>query len=1546
MAENTQDLANQSLPVTDDVLTLHHAVVARWGDERSVSRRTAAAFDASAGRHGDWISALNGLATLGGSFGPQAWNIASELASAPQLLQRLSPGMRSLQLGELADLVQIVLEEEEGGAELADLEEQAVSQASLRSGKTTATTAMAKARAAAGPTGGKKAAAAKKSPAVQTKLRELRRLLAQLRVDASQSATGVSVPQQAGIVGPNSPDAAIAEALAAGRSVADPARLGSAADAQRPAALAASAGDSIVGGSIAALMARANARSVANLRGSAATPARRGMALNPWAAVAQVQAELPSRALRMAEAAADMGFLNLAAEPDQAATPDFDAVSATSSTARAPSASRAAALGQGAAALGQGAAALGKGAAALGHGAGAQAAQTQNPAAKSGLARAGGSTPQAAIRLAAPLAQAGASESVSAASSTARAPSVGRVAALASSTKPTSATSIAAQVSAFAAAQQAWSGVAAAPVANRATAAGRVAAQASAPTTVAGGRATLALQGMVDLAHKTWLRGERAATTGQRSVAGLASLGDDGSLPVGVASARAVTNAGPASAWARWVDAAGRAYAGAPARSGHATAGSSFAPASSGSSADRRESALVGSSPDRQILELRQDVAAQDDVAGDDTAAMPLRSATDARGMSVPVQSQRAAAALPSWVAPHAARIARQHLENARVATAERTRLATAVAAKTSVGPFGALTGGDGVASGPGGAVRAPLGLGHVAGTVGAPKLATLGLPGLIGAVAAGVSARVAERSGFELSVADRGWAKPSVAAQAGPSVREAPGEWLDTSTDFAEFAADFVSPGVRTARAAAAESATVRLATSAAAQRGVASPQASSVPAGRTAPFSKSTQVGGATPFGAAAGESEVGRRSAGMGAAPAIAAAARTIDYLRGRVQSTWLADQAGQGVVSQVAGRGELGLLAVRPAGRADALSTWLSSKSVAAAQADRPDTAGELLSLANELELGDAASAEATVGSVAAARRAVDKAAAKSTSARSATQSERAPPANGASDRGAALAGVASGSVQTPAALAKRSLVDSARSSGTRLNRQAATAAAAPIASLGLQNPTPRALRAILEALGESVPGGASDVATAFAAKWLGRSDVARQVLAKATALAGRDAAVGDLLQTSDASEFEIGSTNNEFAPGEGPALRGSERRAPRTSAAATTASTPLAADLLANRKRDAVPATGDGNTMVLTGLAALAALSSGDLFGSKPAGRTMRTAETEQTLLQPAAEATQVQEATVDAGESSARVPAKPAQAAASRKLAAVKLHEFAPVGLARGRNLFGQQRRAAWQSRGSKGLHTTPKGNVHATIQSLTRMATARGERRFGYGAASLGGGELLGLTGASMGEGDVFFGEAAPATGVVRGADRLSQSVMGRRQGSSATTSAQRPMRLPDFDGAPVIPTNFSAGDAGATVHSMADAVAASGRRGGATASGQGAQAAAMTRVLSVTSSPTGNMLPLVAPAAQAVVAAAAAKPLSESIVTSGADPSLGVPIVGVGDHKAGKAGGEGGGQKARDGADEHAANVQDIEALAMKIARAVMVRIKRERERRGLHV
>jgi hypothetical protein len=124
-----------------------------------------------------------------------------------------------------------------------------------------------------------------------------------------------------------------------------------------------------------------------------------------------------------------------------------------------------------------------------------------------------------------------------------------------------------------------------------------------------------------------------------------------------------------------------------------------------------------------------------------------------------------------------------------------------------------------------------------------------------------------------------------------------------------------------------------------------------------------------------------------------------------------------------------------------------------------------------------------------------------------------------------------------------------------------------------------------------------------------------------------------------------------------------------------------------------------------------------------------------------------------------------------------------------------------------------------------------------------------------------------------------------------------------------------------------------------AAARATGPTASARAHQAGAMARVLSVTDAPTSNMLPLVAPAAHAVVTAAAAKPQSEHIVTSGFGPSQGGPTQSL------HGGGHGDGAPNEHGHGDQAQghDAQDVDALAAKIARSVMLRMQRERERRG---
>ena len=142
----------------------------------------------------------------------------------------------------------------------------------------------------------------------------------------------------------------------------------------------------------------------------------------------------------------------------------------------------------------------------------------------------------------------------------------------------------------------------------------------------------------------------------------------------------------------------------------------------------------------------------------------------------------------------------------------------------------------------------------------------------------------------------------------------------------------------------------------------------------------------------------------------------------------------------------------------------------------------------------------------------------------------------------------------------------------------------------------------------------------------------------------------------------------------------------------------------------------------------------------------------------------------------------------------------------------------------------------------------------------------------------------------------------------------------------------------------AAATRSAVQRAAGASAAGAGATQAAKASKASSVARVLSVTAAPTSNMLPLVAPAARAVAAAAAAKPLAESIATSGSNPSMVAPMAGH-DIAGQTAGGPGQGSTEKERAESGGTPAQELDQLAMKIARSVMIRIKRERERRGLH-
>ncbi|MCO4760809.1 MAG: hypothetical protein KC502_04850 [Myxococcales bacterium] len=298
-----------------------------------------------------------------------------------------------------------------------------------------------------------------------------------------------------------------------------------------------------------------------------------------------------------------------------------------------------------------------------------------------------------------------------------------------------------------------------------------------------------------------------------------------------------------------------------------------------------------------------------------------------------------------------------------------------------------------------------------------------------------------------------------------------------------------------------------------------------------------------------------------------------------------------------------------------------------------------------------------------------------------------------------------------------------------------------------------------------------------------------------------------------------------------------------------------------------------------------------------------------------------------------ASSSSASAPGATAKAADKAGTAA-KIHRFSPVGLSRTKQLLSGTRSGSRSVGGPR--------------------ASRLGRSRVGYGAAGLGGGALLGLMPGDGGG----LGEAYGGTGTSRRAERLGAAVQSRR--APRPGQVLRPMPHGTTERSYVSPGTSSAagarqGYAGSAASGMASselvspvaamqAAAAGSSSAGGTAAVKSQQASAMARVLSVTAAPTANVLPLVAPAARAIVAQAAAKPMSESIATSGANPSVAMPMAGH-DADAQQSGGSGMGGDTRTQREAGAQPQQELDALAMKVARSVMVRIQRARERRGIH-
>ncbi|MCB9739365.1 MAG: hypothetical protein H6747_08850 [Deltaproteobacteria bacterium] len=502
---------------------------------------------------------------------------------------------------------------------------------------------------------------------------------------------------------------------------------------------------------------------------------------------------------------------------------------------------------------------------------------------------------------------------------------------------------------------------------------------------------------------------------------------------------------------------------------------------------------------------------------------------------------------------------------------------------------------------------------------------------------------------------------------------------------------------------------------------------------------------------------------------------------------------------------------------------------------------------------------------------------------------------------AADRGAAAAtartersaAATTGPTARPAAtVATRAAQQDAavRSARTRLERSLARAgagAAAPtLAAAMLSGREPAALRAALSLFGDASTAPSADVASRFFARWIGAPEPRTSRVAN---------------QAADAVTLQPGMET-----------------------AQTLRPTALAADAAEAAGKAATPKS---EKVVFEGLAGLAALremkGAGEVDGALLALGKVESTET----VAPAAAGS----ATAKAGDTAAPKAATPRGGRAST---AVRSHRFAPVGLARSRHLLGGKR-------GSEGA-----------VRSVSRGT------RVGYGSAALGGGALLGL---GPGEADAgFFGTTYQSPAASMRAERLGEQIRARRSADGHTAPGRtmpaggsertmvRPLADTPYSGPAVrpLPSDGASLDLVSPAAIAASVAAGQGAAAGATAADRSGKAASMARVLSVTAAPTSNVLPLVAPAAKAVVAKAAAKPQSESIATSGSNPTYGVPLAGQGMESGGGGAGSGKGGTAEERSQAGGGPQQELDALAMKIARSVLVRIKRERERRGIHV
>ncbi len=1432
----------------NETLTLHERIAARWQSDTGIYADTSLQ-PMVTGRIDAMMDALPGLASASGAFGAQAFDIASLLAMESRFAYALSPELRAMSLGDLSDIVQVVLEEEE--LSLEELQAQ-MAQAKTRQARAVA----AKQLAAA-----KKKATKRMQPGQARRVEAVRRAVAKIRSEAarvrqqlvaSKAAEARKAAVAAGVVPAAAPaDAAgvsMSEALG-GVGTLDPASLPDLAQ------------------SLQLLRRQSTVTNVAQ-----PVSARPDLAVSAADMTANVTADrTTSRALRLAVWTADMAMLSPVVDQGFGA----DAGSTAPSAGRQPGA--------------------------------AGARRSAHP--ESLVGGAGPADVTTADGAAAPVAR-----------------------------QPVQAPQAAAAFDAFAEAPAQVAELAHAPAYRRAQviAAQQNVARNASTASAARGVQTLAAQPLVAqhlvaqrfAAQRVLTRAAQPALAGADRAASFAA--PTPSLQASVASAPGAASSAALDSEVRGAPRAASAhgFAGPLGFSAATLAriiGSQTSHGASGldtsaldtSALDTPASRMLASLPAglapsattaglpasvSRWLDLSDAALAHDDVrwleafgAGESlnlTEPEALAEAGEASGVGTPAATPRdqarsaarsaSPAGAPSWIAPQANRIARQQ-------TAVRARRArTAIDQTVAQAQQGLVVPAGSVARA--GETRSlgleAQGLSPIAGasavqayafasdvsdrlfgglapdttpTTWAPRAATLarapaqaGLlslpePGSVAELQAisgvtGIPVESLTRMGTAAVAQMRG----ALASQAGA------GEWLlpgDDGYDTWAAAQAATAPGERPTALPPKRAAV----TAARTRDGDASAGPTRSGVVRTAPGAEAARAATARAPG-------MQPRAAGAAIERVLAQHERMTAGLS--LVSSAAAEQAGQSsgrrsLLDFAAGLDQSdAMFGIAPGGVADAATPWMLAK---AAQRLSPEARRTL----HGLGAGDLLAIAEDAGHVGATPTGVSSTGAGT----AATGASRAPIA---ASRGA-TAGTAS---KTPMSPVHRALLK--QLAGTGALRIGAGGAA--VVDLG----APQAVRAALAMFGEHGAVG-GDTADAFLARFFGRP----------------------------APQRTLSPT------GELTALQAGTDASPAIGAAGAAA--------------EAAGGATEGDKVVFSGLAGLVALR--EMKGAGVAESDLLDLGTVESASAKAGSAGPGAAGDASAQAEKAGVVGR-ARGQAKRAATAARIHRFAPAGLRRSRQLLSGNRPL---------LRGSPR---------------QLGRSRLGYGDAALGGGALVGLMPGDAGApGEVFGG-----TATTRRAEGLGAAIQARRAPRPGQVVRAMPSggtertQLRTGSDASVTPISrgrsyansaaagFGGNELVSPAAAMERAASAPGASGGGTAARKSQQAGAMARVLSVTAAPTANVLPLVAPAARAVVAQAAAKPMSESIATSGANATSAMSMTGhdvSGQQAAGSGNGAGSESK-----QESSQPQQELDALAMKVARSVLIRIKRERERRGIHV